>query len=197
MNFLVRPVKMEDKDRLLGLARQFSLFNLPNNEKKISEKIDLSLQSFAGKVSKEESNYVFVCEDIENNWVVGSSQIKSKHGSEKNPTYSFKLSKKEMFSKSLGVGFIHQVLKLKVTTEGPTELGGLVVHRDYRSRPEKVGKLTSLSRFVYIAKNPGLFNKELHSEMAPPLTKEGRNEFWESLGRRFTGMPYWLSLIHI
>ena len=26
--------------------------------------------------------------------------------------------------------------------------------------------------------------------MAPPLTEEGRSEFWESLGRRFTGMPY-------
>jgi arginine N-succinyltransferase len=34
------------------------------------------------------------------------------------------------------------------------------------------------------------FENELHSEMAPPLTDEGRSEFWEALGRRFTGMPY-------
>ena len=27
-------------------------------------------------------------------------------------------------------------------------------------------------------------------KMAPPLTEEGRSEFWEALGRRFTGMPY-------
>ena len=34
------------------------------------------------------------------------------------------------------------------------------------------------------------FQDELVAEMAPPLTDEGRSEFWEALGRRFTGMPY-------
>ncbi len=191
MNFLVRPAKESDKNSLLNLAAQFSLLNLPNDEKKIVDKIKLSEESFAGEAPLETANYLFVCEDIENKWVIGSSQIKAQHGSEKNPTYSFELKKKEKFSKSLGVGFIHQVLKLKITTEGPTELGGLVVHRDFRSRPEKVGKLTSFARFLYIGMNSSKFKQELHSEMAPPLTKDGRSEFWESLGRRFTGMPYW------
>jgi len=190
MNFVVRPVAKKDLANLESLASQFSLLNLPADKKVISEKIDHSISSFAGKESIENSSYMFVTEDLENGWVVGSAQIKAQHGSEKNPTYSYKLSKKEMFSKSLGVGFIHQVLKLKVTTEGPTELGGLVVHKSYRRRPEKVGKLTSLSRFVYIGMQPERFKNDLHSEMAPPLTEDGRSEFWEALGRRFTGMPY-------
>jgi arginine N-succinyltransferase len=47
-----------------------------------------------------------------------------------------------------------------------------------------------MSRFLYIGMEPTRFENELHSEMAPPLTDEGRSEFWEALGRRFTGMPY-------
>ncbi len=190
MNFIVRPVEEKDLSNLVSLAGQFSLLNLPADKKVISEKIELSQQSFSGSADMKDSTYMLVAEDLENGWVVGSAQIKAQHGSEENPTYSYKLSKKEMFSKSLGVGFIHQVLKLKVTTEGPTELGGLVVHRSYRRRPEKVGKLTSLSRFVYIGMEPDRFKEDLHSEMAPPLTEDGRSEFWEALGRRFTGMPY-------
>ena len=190
MNFIVRPACSEDLSHLEGLARQFTLLNLPPNKKIISEKIELSEASFAGKESQENSKYLFVVEDQESGWVVGCSQINTQHGSAKNPTYSFQISKKEMFSKDLGVGFIHQVLKLKITTDGPTELGGLVVSRAYRSRPEKVGKLISLSRFVFIGMQPDRFKENLHSEMAPPLTDDGRSEFWEALGRRFTGMPY-------
>src|SRR6185312_16534347 len=79
---------------------------------------------------------------------------------------------------------------LNINTDGPTEVGGLVVDRGYRRRPEKVGRLISLSRFVYIGMEPDRFEEDLHAEMAPPLTEEGRSEFWEALGRRFTGMPY-------
>lgn len=65
-----------------------------------------------------------------------------------------------------------------------------MVDRAYRSRPEKVGKLVSLARFNYIASFRDRFEKQLLAQMAPPLTDEGRSEFWEALGRRFTGMPY-------
>jgi arginine N-succinyltransferase len=77
-----------------------------------------------------------------------------------------------------------------VNVDGPTEVGGLVVDRAYRRRPERVGRMISLSRFIYIGMEPDKFEADLHSEMAPPLTDEGRSEFWEALGRRFTGMPY-------
>jgi arginine N-succinyltransferase len=114
----------------------------------------------------------------------------AKNGTPASPNFSFKLLKKERFSRELGVGFIHQILRLNTSTDGPTEVGGLVVDRGYRRRPEKVGRMISLSRFVYIGMEPDRFEEDLHAEMAPPLTEEGRSEFWEALGRRFTGMPY-------
>ena len=190
MNFIVREVTTEDINAVFDLAQQFSLLNLPADKKSIAKKIELSEASFSGELPKEEANYMFVAEDLENKIIAGSSQIKAKHGTPENPNYSFQLIKKERFSRDLGIGFIHQVLRLKLDTDGATEIGGLVVSKNYRRRPEKVGRMTSLNRFLYIGMHPERFESEVMAEMAPPLTDEGRSEFWEALGRRFTGMPY-------
>jgi len=175
---------------LYELARQFTLLNLPAQKRLIESKVERSIKSFAGELGKGEAEYLFVVEDIEADLVAGCSMILAKNGTQSSPNFSFKVLKKERFSRELGVGFIHQILRLSTNTDGPTEVGGLVVDRGYRRRPEKVGRLISLSRFVYIGMERARFEEDLHSEMAPPLTEEGRSEFWEALGRRFTGMPY-------
>lgn len=190
MNFLVRGVQPDDLDDLLLLARQFPLLNLPADKKIISEKIEVSRAAFSGELPREEAKFVFIVEDLEQGVVAGSSQIVAKHGVPGEPIYSFEILKKERFSRDLGVGFIHQILRLKINEDGPSEIGGLVVDHSYRSRPEKVGKLVSLARFLYIGMHPDRFEDSLYAQMAPPLTEEGRSEFWEALGRRFTGMPY-------
>lgn len=190
MNFIVRPVEHEDLNQLFDLARQFTLLNLPADKRVLAKKIEVSQASFAGELPKSDAEYLFVLEDIENQCVAGSSTILAKAGTPSAPNYSFQVLKKERFSRDLGVGFIHQILRLRANTDGGTEVGGLVVDRSYRRRPEKLGRLISLSRFAYIALNQDRFEPELHAEMAPPLTEEGRSEFWEALGRRFTGMPY-------
>lgn len=190
MSFVVRGARHEDSQQLYELARQFTLLNLPAEKRRIETKVERSIASFAGELSKAEAEYLFVIEDTEAEMVVGSSMIMAKNGTPTSPNFSFKVLKKERFSRELGIGFIHQILRLKANTDGPTELGGLVVDRAYRRRPEKVGRMISLSRFVFIGMGPERFEAELHSEMAPPLTDEGRSEFWEALGRRFTGMPY-------
>lgn len=190
MSFVVRAAVREDVQQLYELARQFTLLNLPADRRAIENKVDRSVASFAGEMSKNEAEYLFVVEDSEAGMVVGNSLILAKNGRPDSPNFSFKIIKKERFSRELGIGFIHQILRLTANTDGPTEVGGLVVDRAYRRRPEKVGRLISLSRFLYIGMFPDRFENDLHSEMAPPLTDEGRSEFWEALGRRFTGMPY-------
>jgi arginine N-succinyltransferase len=190
MSFIIRSVQRDDVQQLYELARQFTLLNLPADKKAIEGKIERSTASFAGELGKSEAEYLFVVEDVEAQMIVGSSTILAKSGTPNSPNFSFRVIKKERFSRDLGIGFIHQILRLNANVDGPTEVGGLVVDRAYRRRPEKVGRMISLIRFVFIGMEPQKFETELHSEMAPPLTDEGRSEFWEALGRRFTGMPY-------
>lgn len=190
MSFVIRSVKHDDLTQLVDLAKQFNLLNLPGNRKVIGEKIDRSEQSFAGKLPKHQSEYVFVVEDVEEKAIVGSSLVLAKHGNEDVPHSFFKIFKRDHFSQDLGIGFIHQVLRFQLDFDGPTEIGGLLVDKAYRRRPEKLGKQISLSRFLYMGLYPEKFEERVLCELTPPLTEEGRSEFWEALGRRFTGLPY-------
>jgi arginine N-succinyltransferase len=190
MSFIIRPVEHDDIHQLVDLAKQFNLLNLPGDKKVLTKKVERSVESFAGENSKKDSEYLFVVEDTEEQQVVGSSLILAKHGTEEIPHYFFKILKKNRFSEDLGLGFIHQVLRFQTDSDGPTEIGGLLVDRNYRRRPEKLGKQISLMRFLYMALNPERFESRVLCELTPPLTEEGRSEFWEALGRRFTGLPY-------
>lgn len=190
MTFVVREARHDDLGQMVDLARQFALLNLPADKKIISAKIDRSVHSFGGQRPKHEAEYLFVVEDIEQNLVVGSSLIMAKHGTEETPHSYFKVLERNHSSRDLGIGFIHKVLRFQWDPDGPTEIGGLLVDKQYRKRPEKLGKQISLSRFLYMAMHPDRFEERVLCELTPPLTEEGRSEFWEALGRRFTGLPY-------
>lgn len=190
MSFVVRAVKHDDLNQLFDLAKQFTLLNLPGDRKVLSKKIDLSTASFKGNLNSENAEYLFVLEDVEEGLVVGSSLIMGKHGTNENPHSYFKILKKNHYSDDLGIGFIHQVLRFQTDLEGPTEIGGLLVDKIYRRRPEKLGKQISLSRFVYMALHMDQFADRVLCELTPPLGDDGKSEFWEALGRRFTGLPY-------
>jgi arginine N-succinyltransferase len=190
MSFIIRSVKHEDLNQLVDLAKQFNLLNLPGDKRVIGDKIDRSVESFAGKLPRHQSEYLFVVEDLEEKAVVGSSLVLAKHGNDDVPHSFFKIFKRDHFSQDLGIGFIHQVLRFQLDFDGPSEIGGLLVDRSYRRRPEKLGKQISLSRFLYMGLYPERFEERVLCELTPPLTDEGRSEFWEALGRRFTGLPY-------
>lgn len=190
MSFKIRAVESSDLNQLTDLAKQFNLLNLPGDRKVLSKKIEKSLGSFAGELGKTEAEYLLVLEDIEEKAVVGSSLIMAKHGNEEVPHSYFKILKKNHYSDDLGIGFIHQVLRFQIDNDGPTEIGGLLVDKSYRRRPEKLGKQISLSRFIYMGLYPERFEDRVLCELTPPLSDDGRSEFWEALGRRFTGLPY-------
>jgi arginine N-succinyltransferase len=190
MNFVLRNVHTKDLKDLHSLASQFHLLNLPADRKVLSEKIERSMASFSGDLPREQAEYLFVVEDLEQQMVVGSSLIMAKHGNEDVPHTYFKIIRKNKFSENLGIGFIHQVLQFREDTDGPTEIGGLLIDRSYRRRPEKLGRQISMIRFVYMGMHQEDFEKRVLCELTPPLGDGGRSEFWEALGRRFTGLPY-------
>ena len=190
MSFILRNAHLSDLKYLCDLAAQFSLLNLPPDRKIMGEKIERSIASFAGDLPKTEAEYLFVLEDQDNGVVAGSSLILAKHGSEDVPHYAFRVEKREHYSDDLGTGFIHQVLQLREDTDGPTEIGGLLIDRNYRGHPEKLGKQISLIRFIYMGMFREDFEPRVLCELTPPLGEGGRSEFWEALGRHFTGLPY-------
>ncbi|MCA9603448.1 MAG: arginine N-succinyltransferase, partial [Myxococcales bacterium] len=86
--------------------------------------------------------------------------------------------------------FVHQVLRIGYSFNGPTEIGGLVMHPGYRRAPERLGMLISYVRFLWIAMKRPFFQDELLAELMPPLKDDGTSVLWEAVGRHFTDMTY-------
>ena len=197
---LLREIQERDLASLERLAQIPGFINLQNDRDFLSEKIQRSQASFrsapsrAGEMAEsggDDSKYIFVAEDLETGAIVGTSMIAAQHGTEDEPHFYFEVGSEEKYSKSIGTGFIHGTLKLKQDTDGPSEIGGLVIDPMYRNSEARLGRQISFVRFLYLAMNRERFRKNILAELLPPLNKKGQSPLWEAIGRRFTNMDYW------
>jgi arginine N-succinyltransferase len=189
---VLRNVNLNDLDDLYELSGLVFFINLPHDKSIIEEKIKKSIKSFKSPSKKlEENYYIFVAEDTIQQKIVGVSMIHAQHGTSKEPHFFLKIGQEYKYSKTINTGFVHGTLKLGMDKNGPTEIGGLVVHPDYRRNEHKIGKQLSFVRFLYMGLNKTRFKSEVHSELMPPLTPEGKSPLWEAIGRRFMNMDYY------
>ncbi|EQC52564.1 arginine N-succinyltransferase [Bacteriovorax sp. DB6_IX] len=189
--FKLRAVQLKDIDDLFELSKLYTFINLPADRDMIEEKVKNSLKTFE-KPSDDlaENHYIFVLEDLEKNNVIGCSMIHAQHGTEEEPHFYLTVGQENKFSQSINTGFIHGTLKLGFDTNGPSEIGGLILNPSYRGNPYKLGKQLSFVRFLYMAMHPNKFKELIHTELMPPFDSEGRSPLWEAIGRRFLNMEY-------
>ena len=109
--------------------------NLPNDEAFLVDRIARSEASFSRQIDDwRERIYMFVAEEIASGDVIGTSLILAKHGSPSVPFYWLEVTSEERSSEALGKHFVHEKLQLRSTTDGPTEVGGLVLDPRQRER---------------------------------------------------------------
>lgn len=188
---VLRSVSIDDLKDLKRLSEMVMFINLPPDEDIIRSKIESSLQAFKKPSRKlRENYYIFVLENLKTSEVMGVSMIHAQHGTEEEPHFFLRVGQEHKFSQTINTGFIHGTLKLGLETDGPTEIGGLVLNPDYRGGKEKLGKQLSFVRFLYMTMYPDRFKSTIHSELMPPLDKHGNSALWEAIGRRFMNMGY-------
>lgn len=189
--YILRQVSMSDVSDIYHLSQHVNFINLPAQLEPIEQLIQKSVKTFKNPSKKLEDNfYMFVLEDTSVNKVIGCSLIHAQHGTHKEPHFFLKVGQEYKYSKSLNTGFVHGTLKLGHDKNGPTEIGALVLHPDYRGNGAKLGKQISFVRFLYMALYPHKFKDTIHSELMPPLDKDGNSPLWEAVGRRFLNMNY-------
>jgi arginine N-succinyltransferase len=189
---LLREIQTKDLSALEQGAQIPGFINLPNDPDVLREKIQASMAAFQGKLkNKADCKYWFVAEDMEARKVVGTSMIAAQHGTAKSPHFYFDVGVEKKFSNTINTGFLHGTLELKQDTDGPSEIGGLVVYPEHRNTPERIGRQISFVRFLFLGLNRGRFKSKVIAELLPPLNKKGQSPLWEAIGRRFTNMDYW------
>lgn len=189
--FLLRSAELSDVDDLFELSKLITFINLPPERDLIEKKVKSSLKSFEHPSEcLEHNHYLFVLEDLSSKKVIGASMIHAQHGTEDEPHFYLTVGQENKFSTTINTGFIHGTLKLGLDTDGPTEIGGLILSPDYRNNPHKLGKQLSFVRFLYMGLHPHRFKEQIHSELMPPFDSEGRAPLWEAIGRRFMNLEY-------
>jgi arginine N-succinyltransferase len=191
IRYEIRAALRADEDDLLELARYLDSVNLPNDRPTISQILDLSERSFDGEIGDpRRAEYVFVLRDLERNRAVGTSMVIGQLGRRDAPYIYFDVHTEERYSQTLDRHFGHEVLSIGYSYNGPTEIGGLVVHPDARRAPEHLGMLISYVRFLWIGAHRDLFQPRVLAELLPPLEPDGTSHLWEAVGRHFTGLTY-------
>ena len=188
---LLRDAQRSDLESLSALARVLDTVNLPDDPRALTRIIDHSVRSFSGRIRNPlDRSYVFVAEDARTGKVVGTSMVIAQHGTRESPCTFFQVNEREHYSSTLDRHFRHTVLSIGYHFDGPTEIGGLVVHPARRGGQDKPGKQLAYVRFLYMAARPARFRETVLAELMPPLTPDGRSIFWEAFGRRFTDLDY-------
>lgn len=188
--FVLRDSAPTDLDGLYQLATHLDSVNLPANHDVLREILDLSTKSFGQELPALHREYLFVMQDLSSGALVGTSMIIAQHGTPESPHIFFEVLRDEKYSSTLKLHFVHTVLKIGYSYNGPTEIGGIVLEPSYRGNPHKLGKQLSYVRFLFIARHPERFRRRILAELLPPLEADGTSLLWEAIGRKFTGLSY-------
>lgn len=182
---------LEDEEQILQIALHLNTVNLPHDREGVRQILDVSVKSFTGAIKDpKRRQYVFVLVDLRASRIIGTSMVFGQLGRKDAPYIYLDVIDEERYSQTLDKHFEHTILRIGYSYNGPTEIGGLVLHPDYRQVPERLGTFLSYVRFAFIKMHREWFRDEVLAELLPPLEKDGTSHLWDALGRHFTGMTY-------
>lgn len=188
---VIRPVTLDDVDALVELAHltAFGLTTLPRDRALLERRVRESLRGFE-KVHDEQprgETYLFVLEDLLTGQIAGTSGIVSKVGGFE-PFYAYLIKTQTLTSKTLNIR--KQVRSLNLVTEhnGPSEIGSLFLHPNYRK--DGNGRTLSLMRFMFMADFPRFFDPVVIAEMRGVIDEHGHSPFWDAVGKHFFDLEF-------
>lgn len=186
---VVRPAGPADLDHLLELAILSGpgFTSLPEDPDQLSERLDVSRDSFAGVLTKPERWFTLMMEETDTGDVDGIASVKATVGL-KRPFFSFRISNNPAQSPSLGIRLDHQTLTLVNECSGWTEVGSLFLKADRRKGG--AGRLLSQSRYMLIGAEPDLFAETVLAELRGVFTPDGACPFWDHVAHKFFPMPF-------
>lgn len=188
--YIIRPIRKNDLDAYEHLAITSSpgMVNLPKNRRLLKIIIEESLASFQNEVkTPRDETYLFVLENTVTGEIGGTSAIMSRAGV-KHPLLYFKIKQEPSASEPVSY------LQPEIEQNGASEICGLFLKHDFRHTG--LGRLLSLSRFMFIAAFRERFQKEIFAEMRGFCTAEHENPFWNGIGKHFLAIDY-LSLLKL
>lgn len=188
--FAIRPVTMEDFDQLKAISFEAhkGMMSLPKNPKLLAHKILHSVSSMEKSPSQPfGENYFFVLEELKTKKLVGTCGIYSVAG-HPDPQYFFRIQSHWRESPSLQKRWEEPLLHIISHHPGNTEICAIYLLKPFRKGG--LGRLLSLSRFLFIACFPQRFRPRVSALMRGVFNEHDQCPFWEGCGKRLLGMEF-------
>lgn len=186
---IIRPITKKDQDifgdfpseSLLGMT------NLPRNREKFLEKITHSETSFQTPIEQPgQEEYTFVLEDLTTGKVGGTCGIIAQ--STQSFGHAYRIETLENFTQFVPAPKEIKVLKVVANLPTSSEVCALYLFSSFRH--SGVGRLLSLSRFLFIAAFQQRFHKKIVAEMRGYIDDRQISPFWEAIGHHFCGLTF-------
>ena len=186
---VVRPGGPADLDHLLELAILSGpgFTSLPEDPDQLSDRLDISRDSFQGALAPQERWYTLMLEESDTGDVDGVGSVKAAVGL-KRPFFSFRVVTNTQSSPSLGIRLEQRTLVLVNECTGWTEVGSLFLKADRRKGG--AGRLLSQSRYMLIGAEPELFAENVLAELRGVFTPDGACPFWDHVAHKFFPMEF-------
>lgn len=187
---IIRPITVNDKEAFIEIAFEagIGMTSMPTNRALLEKRIIDSQKAFAdGPLPSNRGTYLFVMEDLITGKIVGTCGIASKTGKQ-TPISFYRIQNQEQHN-SIGlptknVPAFHVVHH----TNYWSEIGSLFLKKDYRH--SGLGRLLSLSRFLFIAAFPGHFDTKIFALMRGNIGDDHVSLFWEGVGKKFVDTSF-------
>jgi arginine N-succinyltransferase len=187
--YIIRPILLSDYQAYVDLAfaAKLGMLTMPKNPELLKQYLHNSVTTFLGQRS-DESFYLFVLENTETKEIGGVSGIYT-HIGMNSPRHYYRMENVDLQPYgSLPIVKQLHVLKPIAVSRGPSEICSLFLAPHFRK--EGLGKLLSLSRFLFIANFSDWFEQEIIAEMRGYVNNDNTNAFWDCVGRNFLNISY-------
>ena len=179
---IIRPAATADLPDLIRLSEHtaYGITSLPRNPSFLEHKIQRSVRSFVETLDPlQPQTYLFLLEY--EGRVVGTSGITAHIGIGE-PFYVYHLLYEKLCCPYLNIDRETEVLHLINARKHPSEIGTLFLSDELGHKG--MGKLLSLSRFLFIASFRSRFADTIIAELRG-VNQDGISPFWEAVGRPF------------
>ena len=184
----MRPVRREDFDAILELAKLSGggMTNLPSDPEALRPRVEFAADSFTNNPTAPSGEvYMMVLE--QDGKVLGTSAVFSAVGLDYG-FVNYKINKTVHVSKQLKKRVERRLLVPTHDFSGASEVGSLFLSPE--ARGGGFGKFLAKARYLFIAQHRTLVADPVTAELRGWRAEDGKQPFWESLGKLFFDMEF-------
>lgn len=187
-NAFIRPVRREDFDAILALAKQSGggMTNLPPEPDALRARIEFACDSYEAGAT-EPSGEVYMMTLEQDGKVLGTSAVFSAIGLD-HGFVNYVINKNVHASKQLKKRIERRLLVPTHDFTGCSEVGSLFLSPE--ARGGGFGKFLARARYLFIAQHRELVADPVCAELRGWRGPNGEQPFWEAIGKPFFDMEF-------